>query len=388
MRILHIVPSYYPAFKYGGPIESIHLLNKALVEKGIIVDVLTTNSGIDKNNNLETDKWIIIDGVRVKYFKYFFYEHYTFSLSLLVAVFKEVKKYDLVHITGVWNFPVLAGTLACILSGKPFIISPRGVLYKDAINIKSKFIKQFYFNLIAKYYLRKASAIHYTTEDEKENIFEQVNNNSIVLPNGIDLGYFNDLPPKGGFKNKYQVLKYKKYILFLGRIHKQKGCDLLVEAFKLISKEYNDLYLVIAGPDNVGYKKEIEKLLVKNDLLNRVLFPGFLSGRGKLSAYIDSEILVLPSYFENFGMSVIEAMACGLPVVVSDRVGIYKDIKEYDAGLIANLNPESLYKCISSLLQKSELPVKILGNAKRLVREKYDINVVAGRMIDEYKRLV
>lgn len=388
MKILHIISAYYPAFKYGGPIESVYLLNKALVQKGVTVDVITTNAGIDKNNNVETNKWITIDGVRVKYLKYFFYEHYTFSPSLLFAVFKEVKNYDLIHITGVWNFSVLAGTLACILNKKPFIISPRGALYKDAINIKSKFIKLLYFNLIAKYYLKRANAIHYTTEDEKENVFQGINNNSIIIPNGIDLDYFNNLPPKGNFKSKYPVLKDKKYILFLGRIHKQKGIDLLIEVFKLIAKEYDDLYLVIAGPDNTGYKKEAEKHLRKNNVLDMVIFTGMLSDREKLSAYVDAEMFILPSYFENFGMSVVEAMSCGTPVIISSRVGILKDIEKNNAGIVIDLNTESLHMGIKRLLNDPVKKNEVAINGKILVENIYDINKISVAMKAYYDEVL
>ena len=388
MKILHITPAYYPAFKHGGPIESVHLLNKALVKKGIAVDVFTTNAGIDKDSHIELNKWIAINGIRVKYLKYFFYEHYTFSPSLLFAVFKKVKNYDLIHLTGVWNFSVLAGALACMLNNKPFIVSPRGVLYRDAINIKSKFIKLLYFNLIAKHYLKRASAIHYTTEDEKEHTFKKINNTSIVISNGIDLSYFNNLPSKGSFKSKYPHLKDKKYILFLGRIHKQKGIDLLIEAFKLISNKYKDLYLIIAGPDSIGYKKEVERFLAGNNLLNKVVFTGMLSGKDKLAAYVDAEMFVLPSYFENFGMSVIEAMACGIPVIVSNRVGIYKEIEASNAGIVVDLQPENLYKEIKNLLENPNLEYKVSTNGKQLVKEKYDIYNVAVMMYDAYKKII
>lgn len=388
MKVLHVTPSYYPAFKYGGPIESVHLLNKALVEKGVTVDVFTTDAGVDKNSSVETNKWIVIDGVRIKYFKYFFYEHYTFSPELLLAVLREVKNYDLVHITGVWNFPVLAGALACILNKKPFIISPRGVLYKDAINIKSKFIKLLYFNLIAKHYLKRANAIHYTTEDEKENVFQGINNNSIIIPNGIDLNYFNNLPPRNSFKNKYPVLKDKKYILFLGRIHKQKGIDLLIEAFKLISNEYSDLYLVIAGPDSVGYRKEIEKSLEKDNLLNEVIFTGMLLGREKLSAYVDAEMFILPSYFENFGMSVVEAMACGTPVIVSNKVGICQESKNSKSGIVVSNDSCSIYEAIKLLLDDKRLSGRISNNEKNMIEKYYNINNVVEKIITTYDKFI
>lgn len=390
MNILHIIPSYYPAIKHGGPISSVHLLNKALVKKGIVVHVLTTTSGIE-NNNIVINEWQNIDGVKVKYFPYYFYEHYTFSPHLFCSALNEIKKYDLVHITAFWNFPTLVGCIGSLLNKKPYIISPRGVLYKDAINIKSKYIKKLYFNLIANHYLRRASAVHFTTQDEKDNVanFVKVKCPSFVVPNGLDIAEYNSLPKRGDFKEKYLLLREKKYILFLGRIHKQKGLDILINAFKELCKFDNDLFLVIAGPD-FGYKNEVEKQLNQYGLLNKTLFAGMLTGRSKLAAYVDAEVFVLPSYFENFGMVAIEAMACGTPIVITNKVGIYKDVEneKYKSGLVVDPKAESIYQGIKSLLNNTALRDEIVINGRNLVRENYNIDKVADMMIDVYKNIL
>ncbi len=387
MKILHVIPSYFPAIKYGGPVESVHLLNKVLAKRGINVFVFTTNAGINDFRTNDLNKWIELDGIKVKYFKSYFYEHFTFSPLMLISLVNEVKSYDLIHITGVWNFPVFAASLACIINKKPFIISPRGVLYKDAINIKSKFIKLLYFNIFARHYLKKANAIHYTTTDEKEHIFHNVNKKSIVIPNGIDLKTFDILPEKGAFKNKYPALNSKKYILFLGRVNKQKGLLFLIKAFQKLINEFKDLYLVIAGPDD-GFQPYLESEIRRLNLEKRVLFTGMLSGKDKLSAYIDAEIFILPSYFENFSMSTTEAMACGLPVIISNKVGIYKEIKESQAGIVSEVEAESIYQSIINLLHNPEQISLLRNNAKKLIKEKYDINNVADMMINAYTEII
>lgn len=390
MRVLHIVPSYYPAFKYGGPIESVYLLNKALLKKGIIVDVLTTNAGIEERSDIPPNKWLNIDGVKVKYFPYYFYEYYSFSPELFISAMEQVSNYDLVHITSLWCFPVLAGSIASVFSKKPFIISPRGMLYEEAINVKSKHIKKLYFHLIAKHYLKRAAAIHYTTGDERDRAgnFVKSNNQSFVIPNGLDLNKFVNLPEKGSFKNKYPILKDKKYILFLSRLDKQKGISLLIEAFRELAQKYSNLFLVIAGPDNVGYKRDIESQLKNYGLLDKTLFTGMLIGDDKLSAYVDAELFVLSSYFENFGMTVIEAMACKTPVVISNRVGIYKEVKEHNAGIVVNLSTDDLHQAIKTILDNPQLGEEITGNGRILVQEKFEISKVADMMIDSYSKIL
>lgn len=389
MNILHVIPSYYPAFKFGGPIESVHSLNKCLVTKGVNVCVITTNAGLEKRNDIRLNEWINQDGVLVKYSPYYFYVHYTFSPRLFLESLSEVRKYDLVHITAFWNFPVLAGSIACLANNKPYIISPRGVLYPGAIDIRSRYIKQLYYYFVANHYLRNAGAIHFTTEDERDKIarFIKICSKTVIVPNGVDLNQYKNLPIKGSFKRKYPILQNKRYVLFLGRINKQKGLMLLYEAFEMLSKEENDIYLVIAGPDD-GYLRESKEILRKKSLLDKTLFTGMLLREEKLSALVDCEVFILPSYFENFGMSVVEAMACKTPVVISNKVGIFNDIEQANSGIVVSLKAEDLFKSIRTLLKDNELRERIIINGSKLLQEKYDIRIIADKMIKVYEEVL
>lgn len=390
MKVLHIIPGYYPALEFGGPTESVFQLNKALAAKGIIVDVLTTDAGLKGREDIVLNKWINKDNVRIKYLPTYLFGNYAFSPQVIEAVLSDINKYDLVHLTGIWSFPFLVGGIVSLLSKTPYIISSRGMLYDEAINIKSKSSKKLYYSILLKYILEKANAIHFTTKDEKEKLasFIRLNSESFIVPNGIDLHLFEALPAKNSFKNKYPMLKSKKYILFLGRINRQKGIDILLNAFQELVNKSEDLILVIAGPDNDGYKGEIEQWLRNKNLINKVLFTGVLKGDDKLSAYIDAELFVLPSYFENFGMSVIEAIACGTPIVISNRVGICKDVEQSKSGIIVETNPKSLFDGIDMLLNNSSLKEEIATNGKVLVKNKYDLDKVADMMIDVYKDLL
>lgn len=389
MKILHVSPSYYPAFRFGGPIVSVHLLNKAIAAKGNSVDVLTTNAGIDEQNKVKLNEWIEFDGIRVMYKSFTGYEHYNFSIPLTREVFKLVKRYDLVHITAVWNYPVLAASLAAMFFKKPFIISPRGELIPEARTIKSKNVKHFYYKLIAQHYLKRASSIHFTSESERKDVMESLHLNvkSFVVPNGIDLSEFQILPKQGAFKSKHEQLSGKKYILFLGRLDKEKGLDNLIKAFSEIIQSGQDLILVLAGPDSNNYKSELESLSAKLNLEERVYFTGFLNKDEKTAALVDAEILVLASYLENFGQVVLEAMACYVPVIVSDKVGLASDIKKFDAGLVTETKPEKIAQSITLMLQNISLKAEKLDNAKKMVNE-FSIVLQADRMLNGYRELV
>ncbi len=392
MNILYLTPAYYPAFKFGGPIESDYQLNVALVKKGINIDVMTTNCGLEDNKDIKTNQWINTNGIRVKYFPYFTNESYTFSPKFFLTVLREIRNYDLIHISAFWNFQALAGSLVSIISKKPYLISPRGVLYEEAINSESKQLKKLYFSLVARHCLSHAKAIHFTTEDERENVADfiktYVNNKALVVPNGIDLSRYNKLPEKGLFKAKYPVLADKRFILFLSRINKQKGLEILVEAFKKLADIDDKIFLVIAGPDNDDYTRHVKKILMHNGLFEKTLFTGMLVGEDKYSALVDSEVFVLPSYFENFAMSVVEAMACGVPVVISNKVGIYREVEKFKAGIVVKNDPIDIFQGIRMILNDANLRQQMVFNGKRLVSEHYNIDNVASRMINAYSKLV
>jgi glycosyltransferase involved in cell wall biosynthesis len=387
LNILYISPSYYPAFKYGGPTQAIFLLTKALVKKNTNVDVFTTNAGIEKKN-IRTNTWYDYEGVRVKYFRYIGYEHYNFSVTYLNELRKTVKNYDLVHITALWNFPVLVASFLSSKYNLPYLITLNGVLTKEAFNIKSTRIKKIYFNLFSKKNIFHSSALHFTSKYEEEKFLEFTNitkKSSFIIPNGLDLSAitFNEEI----FFEQFPLLKDKKYILFLGRLNKIKGIDVLISAFKKLSQEFTDLFLVICGPDNDNYRLEIDNFL-DHTVINKIMFTGSITEKDKWTALKSAELFVLPSYSENFGLAAIEAMACGTPVIVSNKVGIYKEVQEAEAGLVVETTPESIYTGIKKILASNELKKKLSENGKKLVFEKYDINKVADQMIEEYKRII
>jgi glycosyltransferase involved in cell wall biosynthesis len=394
MRVLHVSPSYYPAFKYGGPIRSVHLLNKMLAEKGLLVDVVTTNAGISSNRMTEwmndcmrEDGWCYFDELRVRYLSYFGYEHFNFSIPLYKEIKKIIKDYDLVHITAVWNFPVYAGASLCIKYKIPYIISTRGALHKEALSSRSNIIKKIYFKLFAEKYLKKASGIHYTSIVEKEESESLIKNkNSFIVPNGIDLNRIENETKQESIREKAGI-GGKKYLLILGRIHRIKGFDVLIPAVKNTFDEERELFLVIAGNDS-GYMEEIKKLADELKILNRIIFTGAVSGADKWSLYKNALMFILPSYSENFGMAAVEAMACGTPVVISDKVGIYREVEAAEAGIVTETSVDSFYNGIKKLLTYEGLRKRIAANGKKLAKEKYNIDTVADQMIEEYRRII
>jgi len=429
MKILHVVSSYYPAFSFGGPIESVHKLNKFLVKKGVDTTVYTSNSGLRNIRMSDIQKLNLsisgmsdiqnigkgkceIDGVRVFYFPYYGYVHWTFSPALFLALGREVKNFDLVHITGVWNFPVWAAAFWARFYKKPHIISPRGSLMKEPLEKKSQLKKKIYLSLITKRDFKKASAIHFTVEKEKKEYLKAglPLRKAVVIPNGLDIkGYeirneYEYTKLGNNFRKKFGIHHNAKIVLFLSRLNWKKGLDTLIPAFSEVIKKEPKAVLVLAGGDEKNYKKEIIKMINNRHLTcadfsphnsafspresASCIFTGMLLGEDKVAAYQIADVFVLPSYSENFGMVVVEAMAAEKPVVITKGVGISKEVEAAGAGIVIDKDEKQLAEAILKILDNPDLAKKMGEAGKQLVKTEFSSEKVAEKWIEEYRNLI
>ncbi len=392
MKILCVIPAYWPAFQLGGPIFSVHNLNRTLAKKTVDISVYTTNFGLPKisPNAGEID----VNGVKVTYFTFTrFFEYlgttgWQFSLPMTAALRGNLRLFDVIYIVAIWNYPIAIAAHYCRRYKKPYIISPRGLLYPYATGRKA-WKKWPYYQLITKRDLEGAAAIHYTTRDELERCHSALGlkNTAVVIPNGIDLCEFKDLPSKEKLRQRYPALKDKKVILFLGRINWKKGLDILIEAYSVLAKKRNDVHLLITGNDEAGYIRKVKKWVRGYGIGQQVTFTGMLTGKEKLEAYAASDIFVLPSYSENFAIATVEAMACGLPVIISNQVGIYKEVSGAEAGVVIETDARQLAGAIENLLDNPGLCKKMGENGRCLVNEKFRLDKVADDMIMIYKNI-
>jgi len=404
MKILCVSPTYWPAFEYGGPIQSLHLLNKGLVSNGAELTVFTTNKG--QSSDTVVNKTTKVDGIDIIYFSYFKFLEFIgttgwhFSLPLISELKNNLKQYNLVYILSVWNFPSAITAYYCKKYNIPYIISPRGQLYENVTNVKS-WKKKPYYNLIGKKILKGATAIHYTSEDEYVDVHERLNLNCkpIILQNGINLNEYSDLPENGSLFEIYPHLKNKKILLYLGRLSWKKGINIIIKTLPKIIKKNKEIHLVIAGNDENNYKNELIKLI--NNLKLKycdlsiskpkstdfddtyITFTGYMDNVLKKKAFVDSKIFLLTSYSENFGMSVIEAMVSGLPVIISENVAISDIIKENNAGLVVNNSDEMIAESIYELLNNCNLYNEIMINGQKLIQNEYNINKVSALFAEE-----
>ena len=236
--------------------------------------------------------------------------------------------------------------------------------------------------------LAGAAAIHYTAEEEMRLATPFVGGApGIVVPNGLDLSDYAHLPPRGSFRRLHPAIGERPIVLFFGRLNFKKGLDILTAAFGRLGERANEARLVIAGPDG-GYRAATEAFVDQAGIRDRTVFTGLLQGEDKLAALADADLFVLPSYSENFGIAVIEAMACGLPVVISDRVNIWREIVADGAGLATPLEADAVAAAMARLLADPGLR-RTMGEAgRRSVARRYAWDHVAEALEAAYRAII
>ncbi len=386
MKILHIVPTYVPAYRYGGPIESVHALNKALVAAGDEVTVLTTNVNGAEDLDVPLGRAVDMDGVKIFYFPTRFPRAWYYSPAMRDAAEKMAPDFDVIHETSVFLYQSFLARRLAEKFKKPFVISPRGSLMKGTLGLKGTLKKKIYISLIERKNLLVSSFLHFTAEPEREEYDASglPKKKSVVVPNIIEP---NVSAPLLIFREKFGIAPGKKVILSLGRLNWKKGFDTLVPAFAAVSRDFPEALLIIAGGDD-GYKKDIERMVLSHHLSGAVIFTGPLKGEEKEAAYRESNVFVLPSYSENFGMSAGEAMRAGLPVVVTPGVAIALDIEKAGAGKIAEKNPDAVAGALLSLLRNPEEAKEMGKRGRELVKSRFSPRAVAEAMRSAYNNSV
>lgn len=370
MRILHVVPTYLPATRYGGPIYAVHGLCRALAARGHEVSVFTTNVDGDQESAVPLGAPVTLDGVSVRYFPSAFRRLYV-SPRMRAALDDSVGGYDAVHLHSVFLWPTWAAARAARRHGVPYLISPRGMLVPELIARKSRFAKLLCIRAVERRTFSHAAALHFTAQrewDEARRIDIPLPS-PFVVPNGIDLPPIDDRP------------RLDSTLLFLGRINWKKGLERLIEAMALVPAAK----LIIAGNDEEALTPELRAQAAGNGTASRIDFCGAVSGERKDELLRTCTALVLPSYSENFGNVVIEAMAVSTPVIVTPEVGLAPDVEAADAGIVSSNEPERLAAAIRILLDDQARRGAQGRRGRAVVAESFTWDSVAARMEHQYE---
>ncbi len=407
MKILHVIPSVGPL--RGGPSVAMRAVARGLAQAGLEVHVATTDDNGRVRLNVPHNVPVMEEGVAYWYFPRQT-RFYTFSWPLTRWLAEHVKDYDLIHIHALFSYATLPAASCAARCGIPYIIRPLGTLNRWGMSNRHPWLKRLSFTLIERRILAGAAAVHYTSEQEQLEAAEWgVVKRSLVIPNAVDNlpGNYtkerdqivrvsattlngvkvantlsNDL--EGRFRARYAQLAGRTIILFLSRLDPKKGLDLLLPAFAQLRAQNPDVALVLAGNGDRAFVTGLQHEAVRLGIAGDILWTDFLAGEEKWAALAGADVFVLPSYSENFGVAAVEAMAFGLPVVVSDQVGIHREIAEAQAGLVVRCAWEELARALTRLVRDEQLRSWMGRNAKRLAQTHFCLEAVTGKLINMY----
>ena len=345
-RILHIIGTLDPAA--GGPTESVRVL-LSFGPLGYTGEVVTQD---DPEAPFLKDIPFPVHALGPSR------TTYGFNPSLYHWLKQNRDRFDGIVVNGLWVWCGLAAWLA-LRGSKPYVVFTHGMLdpyFKRAFPLKHA--KKWIYWVLAEYWiLRGAYRVLFTTEEESrlaEQSFWLHNWKGFVVPYGARRPPGDPEALRQAFYESLPATRGKRLMLFLGRIHQKKGCDLLVRAFVKYATVDPDLHLLMAGPDQQGWSAELQQIVSDAGLTERVHWPGLLRGDVKWGAFFASEVFILPSHQENFGIAVAEALGCGCPVLLADKVNIASEIEADGAGLMETDTQEGTNKLVRSWMRMPE----------------------------------
>jgi len=360
MKVVHVISSIDK--NTGGPARSVTGLIRGLLNLNLKIDLLTLNSMSP----------IMQD-----------FLHKSGEIHLMSSLFNLLKKLNqpgqvsIYHGHGMWQLPVALMSMKAIKNHKPFILTTRGMLEPWALT-QSKLKKRIALFVFQNKHLRNANCLHATAQSEAKNLRKLGFKNPIaIIPNGINL---EEYPKPKSFEKGYRK------ILFLSRIHPKKGIELLIEAWAQLDKDLRQNWKIeIVGNGELEYIVDLKDLIVKLKISDSVSILPPCYGEAKINKYLTADLFVLPTYSENFGIVVAEALACGVPVITTKGTP-WEDLITYNCGDWIDTGVQSLVESLCKMMMLSPEELALMGeNGRNLIEKKYDMLAVAKQMHQLYQ---
>lgn len=362
----------------GGPVVAISQLTVALQELGHQCEVVTLDAA---NTSGVAEFPGIVHALGPSFGTYSYNSH------LAPWLRQNAARFDAVIVSGIWQYPSFAAWLVSRKIHFPYFVFIHGALdpwFKYTYPLKH--LKKWLYWPWAEYrVLRDANAILFTNEGERisaSKSFWLYKANEVVVNYGIGSPQGDSVEQSQIFLDKFPNLHGKRFFLFLGRIHPVKGCDMLINAFMQISDQYPDMQLVMAGPDQEGLQSILMARAVQQGIDERITWTGMLTGDYKWGAYHAADVFILPSHSENFGIVLAEALACNLPVLITDKVNIWREIKGDNAGIIEPDTLQGIVRLMHKWLLLTEDERRIMRtNARACFLRRFEIKMVAENFV-------
>lgn len=388
MRILHVLPLI--TARAGGPVAFATEATEALGALGVDGTLFATDLGrvpgsgewrrVEPNElppnvgELDLHLFPVIPPRRLAH-----------SPAMSACIERVVAEYDVVHIHSLWLFPQFAAQRAARRAGVPYVVSPHGALdpYLRRHGRVRKAVTDFAWQ---RRMLADATLLHITTAQEGKLLADIAPDTPReIVPVGISTERLLAPGDATRFRRKYLGGRSGDIVLFLGRLNYKKGIDVLIRSFAHVAREMGDAMLVIAGPDDEHLRPQLEEIVRSEELEARVAFPGPLYQEDRADAFAASAAWALSSYTENFGVAVMEALAVGLPTIVSAEVNIADGIRRNRAGVVAGLDPGEFGGALLDLLRDPARRAELAGRG-RVFAAGYDWSAVAPQLKAMYRR--
>lgn len=386
MKILHVINSVNPAG--GGPIEGVKQLGAANTRHGHQVEVASTDAPDDACvKSCVFPVHAIGPG----------WLNYSYNKRLVPWLRENAGNYDIVIVNGIWQYHSFAVSQVLRDGRTPYVVYTHGMLdpwFKRRYPLKH-LKKMLYWPWGEYRVLKEASAVLFTCEEERvlaRQSFRPYRCNEVVVKYGTAGSQGDPQAELEAFYEKYPQLRGKRLALFMGRLHEKKGCDLLLQAFAKVLAADEGWQLVMCGPDQVGWQAKLAAMAERLKIAGRITWAGMVSGDLKWGAVRAAEVFVLPSHQENFGIVVAEALACGTPALISDKVNIWREVQRHGAGIVGADNLDGTCAMLTTWLQmSSEEKTEMRRRARACYVEEFEIlkasrtlvrvlsNVVAGK---------
>lgn len=381
MRVLIVTPYYAPAWGYGGPVRSVRNLARGLAAAGVQVEVVTTDA--DPAGRADVPPVRQEDGVVIRTFPRRFGQVAPFRMFFLAdgmsAYLRErVRDFDIVHLQGLFVWPTRAGARACAEAGVPYVVSPRGSLGRWGLRQKA-LKKRIYIWLVERETLAAAAAVHYTLSAERDEAPAWARRlPGVVVPNGVEFA-----PPADGaaWRRRHGIDPSAFVVGMVGRIHPKKGIDRLLEAAARAVREGKEVRLALVGGGEEAHVAAVRRDVARLGLEARVTFTGLLDGAEVAGAYAGIDLLALPSREENFGNVIVEALAQGTPVAVTEGLALADWIRERSAGTVLPPGPDAWARFLAALPDRASPKDPSL---RERAEASFEYRAVAREMLDAY----
>jgi glycosyltransferase involved in cell wall biosynthesis len=379
VRILHVTPYFAPAFRYGGPPQSVLGLCHGLVSCGVDVEVMTTAANGGAPLPASPPDGDLYEGIPVHYAAPAFPRRF-FGASLERPLRRALSRADLCHIHGIWNVPEWRAAARAREMGVPYIISPRGMLQPPAL-ARHRWRKRAMYHLVERRNLASAARLHATAPDETAVLGRIVDPRRVVeIPNGVTLAAAGRA--RGDIRVKLGIPAGDPIVLFLGRVHPIKRIDLLAAAVALVREKHPSTHLVLAGPDEGCHVATLEPHIAPLGPFVHIM--GAVDDSTKQDLFAESTALALCSDSESFGMSVVEAMGAGVPVVVARTCG-WADLERDGCGWSVDQRADAMAAAIDQAVADPGHAAAMGRRGAQIARERYSWRAVAERMIACYE---